>query len=298
MKSRVPALVQFCALVAVIAAVAGCSASDGQVADDGGEPAIGALVNISDLKTFSLPLDPYRIRPENLPATIEAEKVLLARCLRRFGAELPPGSVVSSSTPAGKERLYGITDEQHARQRGYHLPDQATPGNTQENPLPPRVQAIAFGDGQRSYAGQQVPEGGCVGEARRELTEGVAMPRDQWMGDRLSLESTDRARRDSRVRKVFADWSACMKRSGHDYADPMKSNDDPEFATEQPSPREIAVAVADVRCKEETNLVNVQATVHIAYQKRLLEHNAEALAEVKQYLANSERKAAAVLADR
>jgi hypothetical protein len=298
MKSRVPAFGRYCAIAAVIAAVAGCSASDRQTSDDGGEPAIGALVNVSDLKTFSLPLDPYRIRPENLPATVEAEKVLLARCLRRFGTELPPGSVVSSSTPAGKERLYGITDEQQARQRGYHLPTQATPSDTQENPLPPRVQAIAFGDGQRSYAGQQVPEGGCVGESRRNLTAGRAMPRDQWMGDRLSLESTDRTRRDSRVREVFAEWSSCMKRSGYDYADPMKSNDDPEFATEQPSPREIAVAIADVRCKEETNLVNVQATVHIAYQKRMLAHNAEPLAEVKQYLANSERNAAAVLADR
>ena len=48
-----------------------------------------------------------------------------------------------------------------------------------------------------------------------------------------------------------------------------------------PTPAEIATAVADVRCKTQTNLVNTWLTVEAAYQAALISQNLTALARLQ-----------------
>ncbi|MGH3717348.1 MAG: hypothetical protein ACRDRI_00610 [Pseudonocardiaceae bacterium] len=260
-----------------------------------GEPVIGQSLTIADMNMLVLPLDPYRRLSGNLQASTKAEQLLLSHCLKRFGFDVPP-QISPSAQPSGNAQLYGIVDTQSAESRGYHGPTHNVGEQPQADPYSPAAHAVIIGEGQRSYGGQQVPEGGCLGEAERTLAEGAPTVEDPILADRLANESWLRSQQDSRVLKVFAEWSTCMKRAGFDYVNPRKANNDPEFVSGEPTSKEIAVAVADVRCRNQVNLRNVWATVHAAYERRALERHAAALAVMKKNIETREKNAAAVLA--
>jgi hypothetical protein len=291
------------AVVAVLVAVfAGGCAVGRRAGDDGSdaqEPATGRMLDVTDLRTFTLPLDPYRFTDANLPKNAKAEPVLIRQCMRGFGLdyEIP---AAAAPTVVGAERRYGLADEEAAKVHGYHLPLTSQPDRTgpSAKAAQPSAEAMAVlrGEGQSSYGGQRVPDGGCVGQARRKLAEGAPKVHDERLGDELARQSYFRTREDSRVQRANLEWSACMKQAGYDYADPFKAVNDPQFESEVATPREIAVAVVDVRCKKTSNLINVMASVETAYQQRALTRNTRALEVIKENMAARERNAAAVLA--
>lgn len=283
-------------LVVLAVGVVGCGRSAAVNQGIEGEPAIDHPLFITDMSTFVLPLDPYRPSSRNLQAGTKAQEVLLSRCLKRFGFDVPPQVSPSSQSPSDNAQLYGITDERAAESRGYHGPAHDTGEQPHTDQYPPAVRAVITGEGQRSYGGQRVPEGGCLGEARRTLTEGAPTVEDENFADRLAHASWLRSQQDSRVVKVFAEWSLCMAGAGFDYANSRKANNDPEFVSGEPTPKEIAVAVADVRCKKQVNLINVWGAVHTAYERRALDRHAVVLAVIKKNLEIQEKNAAAVLA--
>jgi hypothetical protein len=261
---------------------------------DGDEPPIGQLLNVNDLRTFALPLDPYIMSGENLSATTRAEHVLIRECVARFGFDYqlppPPNPAVK-----GKERRYGISDENQAAVWGYHVPAEPDDSSGYVEPAGDVV-AVITGRGRSSYGGQQVPEGGCVAEARRKLAESAPRPANERLADDLAGTSANRTHEHSQVKKATEGWSACMKKAGYEYSDPRKAINDPAFSGDVATPEEINVALADIRCKKESNFINVMATVETAYQKRALERNAAALAIIKENFDARERNAAAILA--
>jgi hypothetical protein len=274
--------------------IAGCAVDRPVGGSAAGEPVVGPLLEVTDLRTFTLPLDSFRMTAAGLRDTDRAQRALIQRCLRRFGFgyQLPAPS--GQSVVVGDERRYGMADEEAAKARGYHVPDKQDNQSYQDPP--PDVSAVIQGSGQRSHHGVPVPAGGCTGEARRRLAEGTAEGQDEHLPDKLSLANFARTRADSRVRDANGKWSACMRQAGYDYPDPMKAIGDPAFQTPAASQREIGVAVADVRCKKATNFINVIASVETAYQQRAVQANADALAVIKRNLAIRERNAAAILA--
>lgn len=280
-------------LVALTIVLAGCGPAEGTRSSSTGEPEIGPVLDIEDVATFRLPLDDYRASGRDQGKLASAEYLLVNECLGRYGLELPPQAEATAVNP-GNARRYGITGETQAGHRGYHAP--ASEGQEDVEPtLSAAVESVVTGRGERSHAGQLVPEGGCIGEARRELTEGTDRAVEMDLGDRLAVETWDLSKQDSRVRGAFQAWSTCMMRAGYDYADPFNANDDPAFQTPEPTPDEIAVATADVRCKQETDLVDIWGTVETAYQQRTIEQNAAVLAAVLRNFEITETNAAAVL---
>jgi hypothetical protein len=295
MRNRFSASCLVASLMVATATVAGCSLTDSKPPADG-EPSIGALLNI-DPKTFSRPLDPYRVSPENQRNASKAELVLAYRCLRGFGFDGQPPTA-TGNPPARNAGLFGIVDEQMAQVRGYHPAAEPSDKERQarERELPPAASAVMMGQGQSSYQGKPVPEGGCIGEARRKIAEGGPDIKEPRLADNLAIEAYDRSKQDSRVLKVYAEWSVCMKQAGFEYTDPWKALNDPAFVSSEPTQKEITVATADARCKRKTNLVNVHATVLTAYEQRAVERNAEALSQIKKSYEIQEKNAAAVLA--
>lgn len=291
MRRQLPWVVVVMPLVATV--MTGCMGEQPRSdVSDTTEPAAAQLLNVTDLRTFELPLDPYRINRVNLSNSTKAEQLLVQRCLRRFGFDYQlPGP--AAPAVVGAERRYGLADEASARARGYHFVPAAPVKNAE---LVTEAKAVLLGEGQSSYGGQLVPEGGCAGEARRKLAEGAPKVENERLGDSLAAESFDRTSNDSRVQKVYGEWSACMRRAGYNYADPMKAVNDPQFVSSTATAREIAVATADVRCKNETNLINTMASIETAYQQRALERNAEALSVIQASITVREKNAAAVLA--
>jgi hypothetical protein len=260
-----------------------------------GEPEIGPLLAVEDIARFRLPLDDYRAAGRDPELLGSAEYLLVSDCLDRYGLELPPPAD-AAATGSRNARRYGITDQAQATERGYRGPASAEGPEPTEPPLPPAVEAVVTGRGERSHAGLPVPEGGCIGESRRELSEGTDQAVEMDLGERLAVDTWHLSKNDSRVRTAFGAWSACMTKAGYDYADPFSANDDPAFQTPEPSAHEIEVATADVRCKQEADLVTIWGTVETAYQQRTIAQHAEPLAAVRRNLEITETNAATALA--
>ncbi|MEV6602019.1 hypothetical protein AB0M36_34985 [Actinoplanes sp. NPDC051346] len=279
------------AAVAVAAAlcVSGCSGSDS--ASDSGEPAVDTMLSIQDIKKFALPLDAYKAIGEQDLALDQARNRLLSDCLARFGFEVEPPRLTPEVLGENQKR-YGITDPNRAAQYGYREPEVEQRERPKEPELSLEAQAVVTGEGQDTLAGQKVPEGGCIAEARRKLAEGAPQAADPELVNQLDQDARNRTEQDSRVRKVFAEWSACMKESGYDYSGPMDANNDRAFSTPKPTEKEFAVAVADVKCKQRTNLVNIWASVETAYQQRHIERHKSALDGISKNLQAQLAKAA------
>lgn len=73
-----------------------------------------------------------------------------------------------------------------------------------------------------------------------------------------------------------------MKAKGHHYAAPWDAGNDPRFRGPRSTPTEVAVAVADVTCKEKTNVVGVWYAVDAAYQKAFIAANKAALERARK----------------
>jgi hypothetical protein len=289
-SARLLALVLTAALAIGLGSCTG-TATNGS---DAGEPPLGPPLSVSDLKTFVLPLDSYQ---RNDRQTREIERALIRLfqdCMRRYGFDV---NVPSPALPpyTGNERRYGITSEGAVRFLGYHPPP--LPGDDPRGRTPrlsSAAQAVAEGSSELTKRG--VPKGGCFGEARRSLEKGSNSSADPMLGELLALQSYERSRGDSRVQSGFSRWSACMRRAGHNYKSPDAATNDPAFRTAEPTAREKAVALADVRCKRHTNLVNLWATVETSYQKRYVEQHSEQLAALRHDLDIQIRNASRILA--
>jgi hypothetical protein len=119
-----------------------------------------------------------------------------------------------------------VTDAQQAATYGYHLarPQNAPPAR--EPALSPAAAAVADGNGTDDYAGLRVPDGGCVADAKRLLSAGAPSVPNEYLAQKLAMESFAQSKADSRVLAKLREWSACMKTAEYTYATPMDANDD------------------------------------------------------------------------
>jgi hypothetical protein len=72
-----------------------------------------------------------------------------------------------------------------------------------------------------------------------------------------------------------------MQGSGYSYSSIWEPND--QAWPEPPSNAEIAVATADVRCKQESQLVETYYAVETAYQRRLIDKHQQDLSGLLEY---------------
>ncbi|MEU7280950.1 hypothetical protein AB0A69_19515 [Streptomyces sp. NPDC045431] len=278
------------ALAAVtLSGCAGTGAADSADGAGSGPIAIGAVTTVTSAEQLAFPLDAYELTPAQARQLQLAQDKLVAACMtaRGFSWAAP-----QRPAPAGGNRhvrRYGVLDPAEAGRTGYHGPAQTGPGAKEREA------------GQDTSEAAQQAAGACVLEARARLNGKKSMDKADTTSDdyieRLVVEDAERAEQDPQVVKAFAKWSDCMSEAGHDYDDPWAANNDPEWGkSETATDTERRIATADVTCKVETNLAGVWLAVETAYQKRTLERNAKALAEVKKSNEDRMRRAADVLA--
>ena len=111
----------------------------------------------------------------------------------------------------------------------------------------------------------------------------------------LAFDSWTASNNDSRVKAGFAAWSRCMSRSGFSYSTPMDANNDDRWSGEKATDAEIAVAVADVNCKKETNLVGIRVAVDAAHQNAEIAAHTGELQAVRDDLARQLERANTLL---
>ncbi|GAA1583143.1 hypothetical protein [Actinoplanes couchii] len=276
-------------LTAAMLLTAGCDA--GTESASGSEPAVQPTT-VVDVRTLTLPLDPYR-PDRKQERQLEYGRMLLAlKCLRQYGFDVSAPPIAKPFALAVNERRYGVTSEAEVAVYGYRPPFED--GERPEEPEMSKA-ALSVLTG-KDVQIADVPEGGCRGQANRELSDGLDPDAVDWdLAQMLSAKSLKQSEADSRVQAVFGKWSECMKRSGYSYKNPDAVDDDPVMNSGSLTEQEIKTAVADVKCKKEVDLIDTWVAVDVAYQNQFLEKNEEGLAALKAQLDTRLRVAAAVV---
>ena len=268
-------------------------------------PAVTAVPSPASAVGLVLPLAAYQLSADQQRFVNRADLALVIQCMRRVGFSqfsLGDGPADTKPIDAMSRRYALVTDPATAAAYGYHLPADVSPGRS-SSPTPSESERIALTgnpDGSPGLSarsgvtvnGQAVPVGGCYGEASRAMAFNATV--DTALPDRLGFTSYDRSRGDERVRTATAAWSACMKEHGYAAADPVGATTGLSMAGVA-APAEIQQAVTDVGCQRASNLVGVWFAVESAYQRQLIDVNAEALNAVRHELDENVRNATRVL---
>jgi hypothetical protein len=218
----------------------------------------------TEARGLRVPLDDFTLSRLDIHTIEYAEDLLTRACMRGPGLDwemLPPPARID--TDPLHRRRYGVIEPEVAKRYGYHLPPPAPDQQAREQvwrrreALPPAEWRAAYGhDGQ----------GGCRLAARTRLAEGVPEIDRQRLNGFIG-DTFEASKRVPAVVAVFAAWSRCMKAKGFAYRTPLDAANDPAWArSAHASPREIAVAEADVGCKRATGLVAAWSTADKAVQ--------------------------------
>lgn len=285
-------------LAGLVASAAACSPeqSENDAIPGLTPPSVANAPQLDSVLGLTLPTEAYQPSPTQQETVDVATDHLIAQCMAGFGFTW---EVRDHRRPpiVRMARMYGIGDLERAKAYGYHfLPEEKADATVRDRreaaatgpyvPEDPDLLLVLSGspDGVSrvedpgTYGGQQVPVGGCAGEALRQL--GIENL-DAHLVDTIGGNAFEASRADSRVVEVVAAWSACMKQKGYVFADPFEpaggwDMDNP--ATDQ----EIQTAVDDVMCKQQTNLIGVWYTIQVAYEDQLIQQNILALSEFQQ----------------
>ncbi|WP_203723872.1 hypothetical protein [Actinoplanes teichomyceticus] len=195
----------------------------------------------------------------------------------------------SRSIASKRAARLGVVDEGQAAQYGYHAPPWSTghPGvraavAEHHHDTPAELNKVLYGLASQ-YGGQRVPTGGCRAEAAARLMKGV--PRvDRGLPGRLEQQAAAASAKDPRLAAALRAWASCMERAGYRYASPKAAADDPRWedastATEE----ERAVALADVRCQNETRYLTTLIDVTAEHQRELISRHATELGRLKSF---------------
>ncbi|MFD5575039.1 hypothetical protein [Streptomyces cadmiisoli] len=263
-------------------------------------------------KNLTLPLEAYMASYEDQVTVEQAANDLQQSCMKDYGIDLTLPRAGANPPPsdndANIERRYGITDRAAAEKYGYELPPalqehtrqtlrdlsdvevEILTGHTKpEQPeaadgtkagQPVAGPGLGAKPARAQYNGKKLKTGGCIGWSKDQLGVQAADPISvaELAGDSL-LQSM----KDDEVINAVAAWSSCMDGKGHPgLADPYKAMDQGVTLDGKPSQESIALAVADIDCKEQTDLVKVWFGVESAIQNKQIADNKSQLTGVKE----------------
>ena len=253
-------------LAALLLTAAGCTAAPGT--GDQEVPPVG-----EQARALSVPFDDYILSRLDLHTIEYAEDLLTQDCMRGLGLdwEMLPPPAEHDDDPLNRRR-YGLIEPEMAERYGYHPPP-LTPGQQEREEVWAEREALPAAEEAAAYG--EDGEGGCRADARQRLQADVPeMDPDLlngYIGDAFEASQQDPA-----VTEAFEEWGSCMADEGFDYAGPLDAPADPawwEEEEEAASPAEIDTARADVRCKEEADLVGVWSAAEEEIQNEVIAAN-------------------------
>lgn len=227
----------------------------------------------------SLPVARYLPTNADIANAQQATDVLTARCMRGFGFSwTPPKEPTADQFAILNSRRYGVTSMRDAAQYGYGLPF-ATPARASAPAVTDQQELLALTgspvDRQgrpMSVAvvdGKQVPDGGCLGQARQSISGSSVDFGKAPVADQISQQSFVQSLHDSRLVAGFQAWSNCMAARGYHYANPLKAAADARW-TSPPSSLERATATADITCAVASGVDTTWHEVETGIQNRLI----------------------------
>ncbi|MDI5969403.1 hypothetical protein POF50_008605 [Streptomyces sp. SL13] len=208
----------------------------------------------------------------------------------------PPPNADDSNMP----RRYGISDPEGAAKYGYQLPT-----DDAQHPAPPQLSSAGISvltgrtalspraaKAPSTYKGMKIPQGGCEQQSFNRL--GARL--DFSLPSKLDHDSLVRSQEEPQVRMAIGDWSSCMKIRGYTVADPYAAfNLFPGTGSGGASQQEIDLALADIHCKEKTDLIAVWHKADAEIQQQEVEQNQLDLQQLKEKNTRAVKAAEAAL---
>lgn len=259
------------------------------------------------------PLQAYRLTVTELTTVGQARSILISRCMARLGFDVPVESFEERLRQnrygelAALGRLYGITDRETAAARGYGTPPEPrtvkpprTASQAELVALKGRTAPGTSPDPDTDGATTGIPAGGCVGEAEREFEKDPDIS-NYGLGHTLWIEAMNRLQGSSGYRQIIGDWSRCLAELGYAVTSPLNDEGDIKrlsatgSAQGKASPAEIKLALADIDCKDEVDLVGRLDRAGSAIADALIEQHQEALKEDRERLDRQIHRATALV---
>jgi hypothetical protein len=250
----------------------------------------------SSAQPVNLPLSTYAdVAIAQQSALADANTLLTQKCMAAKGF-----SYSATTTPSAEEAIvqdteygYGVSSLAAAGAYGYGQPGSgagpgpgpaflggfASFGDLAQQPRAWTVALLGFAPGAR--IGKNQTEG-CLQLAGTLLYGNRGGPSDPVPS--IAVQASQWTQSDPRVLAVDAAWSRCMAARGYKYSNPQQAAGAHWPST--PTPRETAIAVADVTCKQQVNLVNTWLTVEAAYQAVLVAKDLATLSQLQASFRN------------
>ena len=264
-------------------------------------PAIGSPKPVQGTDVPALPLDSYTGLAED-PTDQQAQELLTRACMKAHGFSYTmqaPMSSAALAADAARTAPYGVASLSYAEKYGYgvgvppaghHFVDVKV--GSQHSPAY-NLALTGAADADPSTIAQE--DNSCQGKAEQELSPVTkASAADATLVGQLIDDSLNFTEADSRVQAAERAWSQCMAGQGFRYQTPEAAHD--AAWPPKPNSAEKATAVADVKCKQQVNLVGIWHAVEVGYQKELITQHAATLAAVRGQLAAERAKAEQVVA--
>ncbi len=249
-------------LLAIALLVAGCTASASS------DPArnVADFAPTGQVEALRLPFDAYAFSLSEMYAISNAEDLLTQQCMRAKGHDWQVIKRPTDLKDLRNRRRYGVIEIRIAQQFGYHVPEGLLTPAEVEQQYDRRDSGMS--ETQREAA---LGEGGCGHEAVKQLRPAEAADPERLQ--QLGRESLVNSQDEPRVTAAMDSWRNCMRETGFTYQDPFAAMSDSKWWADDsagPSRDEISVAVADVRCKERTSLIDVWHATEVKIQEELI----------------------------
>lgn len=234
------------------------------------------VIQRSDSSTLA-PLQPFMLSWRELTLVNHARSLLLKDCLAQSGipfAVTDLDTALAQAKVAEREdasRLFGITDASTAKLHGYWPAPSASmsPGSVQGNET--AIQA-------------------CAQQADRTLDR-RADRSAYGLARELLIQSHQKLSTDREAQVAIRSWSACMRNFGYRVTSPVDDQGDIKHELQErsasstdtleapPSRREIEMALTDIGCKVQTQLVQRLRTAVFRIEQTSRAANRQALVE-------------------
>jgi hypothetical protein len=272
----------------IVVALSGCSTASSH--ETKAAVSIGPIAKIDTTAGISMPMDSYFPTPGEKLALERAQDILVANCATRYGIHMSTPRRELAKFNATKDVRFLFLEENQAATYGFQVPPyQVTSEKLRSggnSPWPPGLSSsdiatVIGGRGASTYAGKDVPVGGCAGEAGRRLSgSGNSNTADQGIVSTAMQEVYSRENNDPTISDMNSRWSACMRTSGYSYRAVRDAWNDPHWGSgakngQPPSKAELAAAIAFSKCESRVNYLGVMVAVESAYENQTIERDSQ-----------------------
>ncbi|MFJ9432412.1 hypothetical protein ACIRQY_22515 [Streptomyces sp. NPDC101490] len=207
----------------------------------------------AEVRSLVLPFDRYELSPQEFFLADGALDLLVLECMRERGFDWKVIKRPTGAQDLRNRRRYGVIEMNVATRYGYEAPpiprdqDTARMKNERYDQLSRTEKVAAFGT-KDSEGCMEMASRALYGDSHANYKRFTNYHREVHYG----------AKKRPPVSRALGSWSTCMELKGYDYKDPAEAIDDQGWRSKdgrRGTPREVALAVADVTCKQQSGLV-------------------------------------------